>query len=201
MPNNTTFLHISKPHSVTPPPKRKYKQSQPFRLFQTNYKRPQTSHKISPSSFQPEHQHVSTMTSQDEVSFLRKLQRLKRRLLLEYANDFPTQMVGVEEQPPRAPLRVRGMSGASDSYEEVSMARKLQRMKRRLLLDHGGICPHAPSLLSMNGVVLVEAAPSSPKKPKSHMEASYLAKSGFSPLERKGLHDIPHTLIQIANMA
>jgi hypothetical protein len=140
------------------------------------------------------------MNSQGEVSFARKLQRAKRRLLLEYVNNAPSQIVDAEEQPARAPLRVRGMSGASDSYEEVSMARRLQRIKRRLLLDHGGSSQEVSELPPMNVFVLVEA-PFYPRKPEAQMDASYLSKSGFSSSESKGLHEIPHAFIQVAQTA
>jgi hypothetical protein len=140
------------------------------------------------------------MTSQDEVSVVRKLQRAKRRLLLDFVNDAPTHRVKVVEQPPIVPLlRVRGMSSASDSYEEVSVARRLQRMKRRLLLDHSG--SNSPQVCPVRNVMVLVEAPLSPPKPKSPMEASYL-KSGFSsPLESTGLDEIPHASIQVAKMA
>jgi hypothetical protein len=144
------------------------------------------------------------MTSQDEVSVVRKLQRAKRRLLLDFVDDAPTHRVQVVEQPPIIPLlRVREMSGASDSYEEVSVARRLQRMKRRLLLDHCGSSSPQVSVSELpfrNVMVLVEA-PFSPRKPKSPMDVSYLKSGLSSPLESKGLHEIPDASIQVAKMA
>jgi hypothetical protein len=158
------------------------------------------------------HHLACTMTSHDETSLARRLRRTKRRLLLEFANApilVGGPVVGAgsaqhQQQLQTASPGLRSGSSASiDSHDNVSEERKLQRVKRQILLDQGGqksSQTHFVEELWMDPMVPM-GSPVPPDMPKSELETTFAIKEVLPLLDNRGMAALPSTNIRGAKMA